>query len=241
MSVNASSNMMEFLRRLKEARETATDPTRDDLDLEPRRPAAVALVIVGVLFLALPNSIAAGCNWLPLVFIVMMFVPLSFTRRHGWHAVNHIMAIVLISLVTLYMLLSFGFAAFALLHRLDSPSVLLRTASSLWASNVLVFAWWYWRLDAGGPHVRGMFYGHRNGAFLFPQMTLSPVNLVKQNMTDWTPGYLDYLFVAFNTSTALSPTDTPVLSIWAKLLTMLQSSISLGIITFLAARAVGIL
>ena len=31
------------------------------------------------------------------------------------------------------------------------------------------------------------------------------------------PDFVDYLFVAFNTSTAFSPTDVPVLSRWAKL------------------------
>ena len=28
----------------------------------------------------------------------------------------------------------------------------------------------------------------------------------------WSPGFVDYLFLAFNTSTAFSPTDSPVLS-----------------------------
>ena len=51
----------------------------------------------------------------------------------------------------------------------------------------------------------------------------------------------DYLFLAFNTSTAFSHTDTAVLSRWAKLGTMLQSLISLTIIALLAARAVNIL
>jgi hypothetical protein len=41
--------------------------------------------------------------------------------------------------------------------------------------------------------------------------------------------------------TAFSPTDTAVLSRWAKLGTMLQSLISLTIIALLAARAVNIL
>jgi uncharacterized membrane protein len=57
----------------------------------------------------------------------------------------------------------------------------------------------------------------------------------------WTPHFVDYLFLAFNTSTAFSPTDTAVLSRWAKLLTMLQSLISLTIIALLAARAVNVL
>jgi uncharacterized membrane protein len=57
----------------------------------------------------------------------------------------------------------------------------------------------------------------------------------------WKPNFVDYLFLAFNTSTAFSPTDTAVLSRWAKLGTMVQSFISLTIIVLLAARAVNIL
>ena len=57
----------------------------------------------------------------------------------------------------------------------------------------------------------------------------------------WSPQFIDYLFLAFNTSTAFSPTDTAVLSRWAKVVMMVQSIISLMIVTLLAARAVGIL
>jgi hypothetical protein len=58
---------------------------------------------------------------------------------------------------------------------------------------------------------------------------------------NWKPGFVDYLFLAFNTSTAFSPTDVPVLSRWAKSLMMVQSSISLGTLAILAARAINIL
>jgi uncharacterized membrane protein len=57
---------------------------------------------------------------------------------------------------------------------------------------------------------------------------------------NWSPQFMDYLFLAFNTSTAFSPTDTAVLSRWAKACTMLQSLISLAIVVLLAARAVNI-
>jgi len=57
----------------------------------------------------------------------------------------------------------------------------------------------------------------------------------------WTPQFVDYLFLAFNTSTAFSPTDTAVLSRRTKLGMMVQSLISLTIIALLAARAVNIL
>ena len=58
---------------------------------------------------------------------------------------------------------------------------------------------------------------------------------------DWSPDFVDYLFLAFNTSTAFSPTDSPVLARWAKTLMMLQSLLSLLIIALLAGHAVNIL
>jgi uncharacterized membrane protein len=59
--------------------------------------------------------------------------------------------------------------------------------------------------------------------------------------TDWSPEFVDYLFLAFNSSTAFSPTDTAVLTRGAKLGMMAQSLISLTIIVLIAARAVNIL
>jgi hypothetical protein len=126
-----------------------------------------------------------------------------------------------------------------LIHRI-TPSDLLRSATALWATNILVFASWYWRLDAGGPHARHLRGKHTEGDFLFPQMTLAP-RTEKPLQPSWSPGFVDYLFLAFNTSTAFSPTDSPVLSRWAKVAMMLQSTISFATVALLAARAVNIL
>ena len=57
----------------------------------------------------------------------------------------------------------------------------------------------------------------------------------------WSPNFVDYLFLAFCTSTAFSPTDTPVLSRWAKVLTMVQSVISLVCVVVLVAHTIGAL
>jgi hypothetical protein len=80
-----------------------------------------------------------------------------------------------------------------------------------------------------------------DGAFLFPQMTMDAQAKAAAGEQCWRPGFVDYLFLAFNTSTAFSPTDVPVLSRWAKLMMMTQSTISLTTISLLAARAVNIL
>ena len=129
----------------------------------------------------------------------------------------------------------------ALPLHLEKPQELLRSAAALWLANILVFASWYWRLDAGGPHKRAQRAGHTSGAFLFPQMTMDPDTRVAAGFREWSPNFVDYLFLAFNTSTAFSPTDVPVLTRWAKVLMMLQSIISLLVIALLAARAVNIL
>jgi hypothetical protein len=115
------------------------------------------------------------------------------------------------------------------------------SAASIWTSNVLVFALWYWRLDAGGPHGRDTRRGHASGAFLVPQMTMAPTQQAAAALVDWSPNFIDYLFLAFNTSTAFSPTDTPVLARCGKILMMLQSLISLTVLAILAARAVNLL
>jgi hypothetical protein len=58
---------------------------------------------------------------------------------------------------------------------------------------------------------------------------------------DWSPGFIDYLFVAFTNATAFSPTDTMPLSARAKLLTMAEAAVSLLTLALVAARAVNIL
>jgi uncharacterized membrane protein len=59
--------------------------------------------------------------------------------------------------------------------------------------------------------------------------------------TGWSAGFLDYLFLAFDTSTAFSPTDTAVLSRRAKVLTMVQSLLSLVVVLVLVGWAINTL
>ena len=94
---------------------------------------------------------------------------------------------------------------------------------------------------AAVPNERDRRHTHQAGAFLFPQMTLSEELRIQLGQHPWNPGFVDYLFLAFNTSTAFSPTDVPVLSRWAKIMMIVQSTISLAAIALLAARAVNIL
>lgn len=208
---------------------------------EPRWPALLALLAVGGLHLSLPEPLTVGPGWLLLVLIVALWVPSILSHRAKLFRVSTFLGYLLSGVVTIAMVLSLALLVRALPAHRQSPIELLRSAGSLWITNILVFASWYWRLDAGGPHARSLREVHSDGAFLFPQMTQQHVAKTTMGGSAWRPGFVDYLFLAFNTSTALSPADTGVLSRWAKGLMMVQSMISLTTIVLLAARAVNIL
>jgi hypothetical protein len=207
---------------------------------QPIWPPAIAVLAVGGLHLSLPEPLTFGPSWLLLVVVSVLLIPLIVARMRGSYQLNQRLGYVLLGVVTAALLWSVWLLVRSLPRHTLTPLALLRSAAALWITNVLVFASWYWRLDAGGPHARNLNAGHTKGDFLFPQMTLAPGS---QKPLDpaWSPGFVDYLFLAFNTSTAFSPTDSPVLSRWAKVAMMVQSSISLITLALLAARAVNIL
>ncbi len=214
---------------------------QDRWDPEPRWPALIAVAAVGGLYLALPAYLTIGPRWLFPAAVVALLVPTVISHRAGKHHINRFLGFTVNVLVTLGMIVSVGLLIAALPAHKESPTALLVSAALLWMTNILVFALWYWRLDAGGPHGRDSRLGHPDGAFLFPQMTMPHEAKVKAGQHTWSPNFVDYLFLAFNTSTAFSPTDVPVLARWGKVLMMLQSIISLTVLVLLAARAVNIL
>ncbi|MDQ2773884.1 MAG: DUF1345 domain-containing protein [Acidobacteriota bacterium] len=209
------------------------------LPSEPRWPVILAVIATAGLFLSLPERLTPGPTWVVVTLILVLLALTVVTHQTGRHTVNRAVGLVLLVLITSATVWSLGTLISGLPGKKEAPTELLRSAVALWVSNVLVFASWYWRLDAGGPHSRDLRDAHTEGAFLFPQMVLPGAQ--KRGATAWKPGFVDYLFLAFNTSTAFSPTDVPVLSRWAKLLMMIQSCISLGTIAILAARAINIL
>jgi hypothetical protein len=208
---------------------------------EPRWPSGVAVIAISGLVAALPASLVAGPRWLLLATVLVLLVPTIISHRIGHHSLNQILGYIVNGVVTVAMIASLALLITAVTAHTITPPQLLRSAAALWISNILLFASWYWRLDAGGPHERDRTPGHVDGAFLFPQMTMDPEAKRAAGEHEWEPNFIDYLFLAFNTSTAFSPTDVPVLSRWAKVLMMIQALISLLVIALLAGRAVNIL
>jgi uncharacterized membrane protein len=106
----------------------------------------------------------------------------------------------------------------------------------VWIINTLIFSVLYWQMDRGGPETRLNNAGTKPD-WLFPQEG-APAEGVPP---EWRPGFVDYLFLGYSTATAFSTTDVIPLTPRAKMLMMLQSTISLVTIVIVAARAINIL
>jgi hypothetical protein len=204
------------------------------VDYNPRWPAIVnTLVIIG-LFYTLPNRWSLRPSWLLPLIATLLLIAAVIANRMGRGQLNFFFGVAVQVSLTVVEVSSLLFLILTIPSKREAPDELLRAAAALWVSNILLFASWYWRLDAGGPHQRERRQTHDEGAFLFPQMTLP-------EQGTWKPNFIDYLFLAFNTSTAFSPTDTPVLSAWAKAVMMLQAAISLCIVAILLARGISLI
>lgn len=212
-------------------------------NLNNRWPTWLALIIIALLYEALPQIFYWGPRGLLLGLVTLLLIPLIITLWNNHNRINHYLILAVNILITLYTVISVSRLILATIHGQIGPNHLLLSSVILWTTNILVFALWYWSLDAGGPVQRELKESAGPTAFLFPQVQLSLTQTIgiSNSLKNWTPNFVDYLFLAFNTTTAFSPTDTPVLTRWAKCMTMLQALISLTIILMLAARAVNIL
>ncbi len=114
---------------------------------------------------------------------------------------------------------------------------LLITGGSIWLTNVVVFALWYWEFDRGGPVARALNTTKRYPDFQFVQM-VSPPEMVPP---EWEPAFVDYLYLAFTNAAAFSPTDVMPLSRTAKVGMTVQSIISIVTVALVVSRAVNIL
>lgn len=206
-----------------------------------RWPGLVAFVLIGLFFGVLSERLILGPVWvMPLIIIVMLGFIIGSRLRGVSHKTTHRLALGAIGVVTMAIIISIVLLLLTLPDKSISAVSLLRDAALLWLTNVLIFALWYWQLDGGGPVQRFHDPDYRQHSdLLFPQLTLDPATF--QEHLHWRPVFIDYVFVAFNTSTAFSPTDTPVLTTRVKILTMLQALISLVTLATLAARAINIL
>ncbi|SCK12167.1 hypothetical protein VAR608DRAFT_0669 [Variovorax sp. HW608] len=116
----------------------------------------------------------------------------------------------------------------------QAAASLLIDAALMSVSNMFIFSIWYWIVDP--PGVEEDPQQDEPWAFLFPQR-----GSTLPHYASWSPQYADYLFIGFTTNFAFSPTDALPLTRTAKMLMLLQSAISVVIVTGIAGGAINAL
>jgi hypothetical protein len=205
---------------------------------ESRWPMATAVVAAVILTELLPDELRAGPQFVLPVIAGLLLVGVVLGDPGKIDRTSHRLRMLSILLVSI---LVFG-ALWATVQLVDdlihgseltnSASKLLEVGFVVWLLNIVSFALLYWELDGGGAAARA----HRiptHPDLAFPQQ-LNP----ELAPADWRPIFIDYLYLAFTTATALSPTDTMPLVPWSKITMAFQSAISIVVLGLIVARAV---
>ena len=222
------------------ARDARTDVPPPTSRPQPRWQASVAVLGVLVLQLRLPDRLTLGPSWLLPALEAALLMPLTFANPYRDEEESRLArdaSIGLLAMVNLANLSSLVLVVRLLINGGNSATGqrLILSAVVVWVTLVVTFGLTFWEFDRGGPARRAM-PGKRLPDLLFPQDS-SP----ELASPDWTPGFVDYLYVAFTNASAFSPTDTMPLTQWAKTLFLMESLTSLVTIGLVAARAVNIL
>ena len=178
------------------------------------------------------DLIASGLEFLVPVFVLTILLILWLSGHNKW---VHPIVIVYLVWVTLRFTAKVTLVLEILMSRQQKGvGVLLKDTIVLWFVNILLFGVWYWIIDGGGPRLRHDGNVQRFD-FAFPQrMTSLP------GWSNWQSRFWDYIFLGFAGSTQFSLGDTGVLSVRAKLLFMLQVTLSIAVIVFIASVTTGV-
>jgi hypothetical protein len=210
--------------------------------LEPRWPVALAILGVIALLGVLPGRIRLLPTWFSYVFGLIVLMPICAVGLLGPTPLR----LRVERTVTLIFFAVAGACNLAILANLIGAMVyrsagvgglqLLASSTAVWITNVIVFSMLYWQIDRGGPGAEGRDADARSD-WLFPQEGAPAGNVP----AGWQPTFTDYLYLGYSTATAFSTTDAMPLTQRAKLLMMLESTISLMTIVVVASRAINIL
>jgi hypothetical protein len=215
---------------------------------ENRLPPAIAVVVAGVVYALLPDSLLFAPRLvipaaeLLLLVAVLAVNPTRMIRQTRW---SRIASAVLTALIITTNLVALGMLVASLSKSSTPGGSLLVAAMQVWLTNVIGFALLYWELDRGGPVTRRE--ARRDelppADWRFSQDenddTIVEVAVGSSKISGWIPIFIDYLYLSLTNSSAFSPTDTMPLTNRAKILMGVEATAALLTSLLVIARAVG--
>jgi len=209
-------------------------------------PFAMTLVIMGgQTWIA--YMINLGFVWLLPIATGIMLVSsiLAYSVSHEPPSrAARALSIAVVALLTIINMVCIGWFIYDMLNpeTVTVSHELLLSGFALWVVNIGVFALAYWELDTGGPDVRvlGLSEALRNNFypdFVFEQYTTCSLHL---SPDDWTPGFIDYLYLSISTATSFGPSVPAPSTSMAKLMAGAEALISMFILGLIVARAMSL-
>ena len=183
---------------------------------------------------------------LPLISgLMLIFSILAYPANHAEPSRSaRALSIAVVVLLTLINLICIGWFIYDMLNP-DTITIsheLLLTGFALWVVNIGVFSLAYWELDTGGPESRALgrsdgFRDNNYPDFVFAQQVPSDPQLAPDN---WTPGFLDYLYLSITTATSFSPSVPTPYTHMAKMMAASEALVSLFILGLIVTRAISL-
>jgi len=207
--------------------------------VEPRWPVMLTSITVLALVVFLPTRIRAFPGWVPYLVIITLNVPMValalLADKRRWLVIERVVLLVFFVGLGCILADELKYLLVTLVQRPASVSglQLLTSSVAVWMANILLFSLAYWRIDRGGPEAR-LNQPQTKPDWVFPRD--EDTSVPRRN-----PTFVDYLFLAYWTATAFSPTDALPVTSRAKLLMMLESIVSLVTVLVVAARAINII
>ena len=211
------------------------------LYFEPRWPVVLTIVAVIFLLAVLPAHIRLLPTWVPYAIGVAVLMPVTAVgvtaANTRWLRIERAVTLLFFVVAGISTVATLGNLIIAMVTRSEIDGLQLLVSSiAVWVTNVLMFSMLYWQIDRGGPEAR-VSGANTRPDWLFPQDGA----LAGYVPDSWQPIFIDYLYLGYSTATAFSTTDAMPLTPRAKLLMMLEITISLITIVVVASRAINIL
>ena len=212
-----------------------------------RNAALIMTVIIMISQTWIAYTIDFNFVWvLPLISGVLLTSSiLAYSGSHNKPSKSaRALSIAVVVILPLINLLCLGWFVYDMLNpaTITISHQLLLAGIALWIVNIGVFSLAYWELDAGGPEVRALglptvFRNKIYPDFVFPQQISNDPRFVPPN---WTPGFIDYLYLSITTATSFTPAALTPYTHMAKMMAASEALISLFILGLIIARAISL-
>lgn len=184
------------------------------------------------------NELLPGAQYVIIITELALALLIGFTvNRHREQPLiaHRALAILLLGLISVINVGGLIYVLHSLVtsHAVINGAELLASAIAIFATNIIVFALWYWEIDS--PGLTRTRWSKYDKDFQFTQQDM------EKEFRGWQPQFGDYLYLSITNAVNFAPSDVRPLTLQAKMLMAAQSLVSVFTLALVIARSVSIL